>query len=60
MKAWLLDEDYLLEGEIKDNIFYPYADVKWVQEVYDEIIDKELFYDLDRAKATVGDILVIK
>lgn len=60
MKAWLLDEDYLLEGEIKENIFYPNADVKWVQEVYDELIDKHLFYDLEKAKSIVGDVPVIK
>jgi len=60
--AWYLDEDVLLEGTIKKNRFYPNTKSCgfYVQEYTSEMIDKEIFFDLEKAISVCGDIPIIK
>ena len=59
--AWYLDEDVLLEGTIKKNRFYPNTSCGfYAQEYTSEMIDKEIFFDLEKAISVCGDIPIIK
>ncbi len=60
--AWYLDEDVLLEGTVKRNTFYPNADkCGFHAQGFDkDMIDKEIFFDLDKAISVCGDVPIIK
>ena len=60
--AWYLDEDVLLEGTIKKNRFYPNTKLCgfYAQGFTSEMIDKEIFFDLEKAISVCGDIPIIK
>ncbi len=60
--AWYLDEDVLLEGTVKRNTFYPNADKCGfhAQDFDKDMIDKEIFFDLDEAISVCGDVPIIE
>ena len=61
--AWYLDEDVLLEGFVKDSVFYPkspYICGFSSQEIDANLIDRELFFDLNKAFSVCGDVPVVK
>lgn len=60
--AWYLDEDILLEGKVINNRFYPNTNMYGfrVQEFDKSMIDKEIFFELEKAFSICGDIPVIK
>ena len=60
--AWYLDEDVLLEGTVIGNRFYADRNICGfaVQEFDENMIDKEIFFDLQKAISICGDTPVIK
>lgn len=60
--AWYLDEDVLLEGTVRKNKFYPDTDeCGFHVQAYDaDMLDREIFFDLDMARSVCGDIPVIR
>lgn len=60
--AWYLDEDVLLEGTVIHNRFYPDTDKCGfhVQAFDADMVDTEIFFDLDKARSVCGDIPVIR
>ena len=61
-KAWYLDEDILLEGVAVGDRFYPNTKLCGfdIQEFDDAMVNREIFYDLEKAIAVCGNILVIQ
>lgn len=60
--AWYLDEDVLLEGTVIKNRFYADRNVCGfdIQEFDEDMIDKEIFFDLEKAISVCGEVPVIK
>ena len=60
-KAWYLDEDILLEGFVLENEFYPNTKLCGfdIQGFDEDMIDRDLFFDLQKAIAVCGDIPVV-
>ena len=60
--AWYLDEDVLLEGTVRKNKFYPDTDECGfhVQAFDADMLDTEIFFDLDKARSVCGDLPVIR
>lgn len=61
-KAWYLDDGILLEGSVLGNKFYPDSKLCGFdfQEFDDNMINKEIFYDLEKAVFVCGNVPVIK
>ena len=61
-KAWYLDEDILLEGFVLENKFYPNTRLCGfdIQEFDENMIDREIFFDLQKAIAVCGNVLVVQ
>ncbi len=59
--AWYLDEDVLLKGTVEKNRFYPDTNQCGfhIQEFDSNMIDKEIFFDLEKALAVCGDVPII-
>ncbi|MBQ2827898.1 MAG: hypothetical protein IJF20_01515 [Clostridia bacterium] len=59
--AWYLDEDVLLKGKVYKNRFYPDTNKCGfsIQEFDSDMIDKEIFFDLEKAVSVCGDIPII-
>ena len=59
--AWYLDEDVLLEGIVKKNRFYADSNICGfgIQEFTEDMIDKDLFFDLETAISVCGEIPII-
>ena len=60
--AWYLDEDVLLEGTVIKNRFYADRNICGfdIQEFDEDMIDKEIFFDLEKAISVCGEVPVIK
>ena len=60
--AWYLDEDILLEGTVIENRFFADRNICGfdIQEFDEGMIDKEIFFDLEKAISICGNIPVIK
>ncbi len=60
--AWYLDEDVLLEGTVLENRFYADRNVCGfdIQEFDENMIDKEIFFDLEKAISVYGEVPIIK
>ncbi len=60
--AWYLDEDILLEGTVIGNLFLADRNICGfdIQEFDEDMIDKEIFFDLEKAFSICGKIPVIK
>ena len=60
--AWYLDEDVLLEGTVIGNRFLVDRNICGfdIQEFDEDMIDKEIFFDLEKAFSICGKIPVIK
>ena len=60
--AWYLDEDILLEGTAVENVFYPNTKQCGfnIQEFDENMINKEIFFDLDKAISVCGDVPIIR
>ena len=60
--AWYLDEDVLLEGTVLENRFYADRNVCGfdIQEFDENMIDKEIFFDLEKAISVCGEVPIIK
>ena len=60
--AWYLDEDILLEGTVIENRFLANRNICGfdIQEFDEGMIDKEIFFDLEKAISICGNIPVIK
>ena len=60
--AWYLDEDILLEGTVIENRFFADQNICGfdIQEFDEDMIDKEIFFNLEKAISICGNIPVIK
>ena len=60
--AWYLDEDVLLEGTVIKNRFYADRNICGfdIQEFDEDMIDKEIFFDLEKAISVCGERPIIK
>jgi len=60
--AWYLDEEVLLEGTVIKNRFYADRNVCGfdIQEFDEDMIDKEVFFDLEKAISVCGEVPIIK
>ncbi len=60
--AWYLDEDVLLEGTVIKNRFYADRNVCGfdIQEFDEDMIGKEIFFDLEKAISVCGEVPIIK
>ena len=60
--AWYLDEDVLLEGTVIKNRFYADRNICGfdIQEFDEDMIDKEIFFDLEKAISVCGEVPIIK
>jgi len=60
--AWYLDEDILLEGTVIKNKFYADRNICGfdIQEFDINMIDKEIFFDLEKAISVCGELSIIK
>ena len=60
--AWYLDEDVLLEGTVIKNRFYVDRNICGfdIQEFDEDMIDKEIFFDLEKAISVCGEVPIIK
>ena len=60
--AWYLDENILLEGTVIGNRFLADRNICGfdIQEFDEDMIDKEIFFDLEKAFSICGKIPVIK
>ena len=60
--AWYIDEDVLLEGTVIENRFYADRNICGfdIQEFDEEMIDKEIFFDLEKAISVCGEVTIIK
>jgi len=60
--AWYLDEDVLLEGTVIKNRFYADRNICGfdIQEFDEDMIDKEIFFSLEKAISVCGEVPIIK
>lgn len=60
-KAWYLDEDILLEGVVVGNEFYPNTRLCGfdIQEFDETMVNREIFFELEKAIAVCGDVPVV-
>ena len=60
--AWYLDEDILLEGTVIETRFFADQNICGfdIQEFDEDMIDKEIFFNLEKAISICGNIPVIK
>ena len=60
--AWYLDEDVLLEGTVIKNRFYADRNLCGfdIQEFDEDMINKEIFFDLEKAISVCGEVPIIK
>ena len=60
--AWYLDDDVLLEGTVIKNRFYADRNICGfdIQEFDEDMIEKEIFFDLEKAISVCGEVPIIK
>jgi hypothetical protein len=60
--AWYSDEDLLLEGIVVGNAFYPNTKLCGfdIQEFDETMVNREVFFDLQKAIVVCGDVPVIQ
>ena len=60
--AWYLDGDVLLEGAVIKNSFYADRNICGfdLQGFDEDMIDREIFFDLKKAVSVCGDIPIVK
>ncbi len=61
-KAWYSDDGVLLEGVVLGNRFYPNTKLCGfdVQEFDESVIDREVFFDLQKAIAVCGHLPIVQ